>query len=74
MSAQPSPTSQKKPTRRRWRDSSLAYVLIAPTVAVLLALSVYPLIYAVKVAFQSGTGESTRSAPAWSESPGAEGA
>src|SRR5205085_8591546 len=58
MSAQPSPTSQKKPTRRRWRDSSLAYVLIAPTVAVLLALSVYPLIYAVKVAFQSGTGES----------------
>jgi multiple sugar transport system permease protein len=60
MSLQPSPTSQKKPTRRRWRDSSLAYVLIAPTVAVLLALSVYPLIYAVKVAFQSGTGESRR--------------
>src|SRR6266496_6064500 len=50
-----------KPQKRtRWlrRDTSLAYLLIAPTVAVLLALSVYPLIYAVKVAFQSGTGES----------------
>src|SRR5205085_5434934 len=47
----------KQRTRRR-REASLAYVLVAPTVAVLLALSVYPLIYAVKVAFQSGTGES----------------
>jgi multiple sugar transport system permease protein len=60
MSAQPLSTTRKKRRRRRWRESSLAYVLIAPTVAVLLALSVYPLIYAVKVAFQSGTGESAR--------------
>jgi len=58
MSSQPLTTSQKKRSRRRWRGSSLAYVLIAPTVAVLLALSVYPLIYAIKVAFQSGNGES----------------
>src|ERR1041385_2428611 len=49
-----------KRIKRRWREPSLAFVLIAPTVAVLLALSVYPLIYAVKVAFQSGDGDSTR--------------
>lgn len=58
MSARLSPALQKKRTRRPWRESSLAYVLIAPTIAVLLALSVYPLIYAIKVAFQNGTGES----------------
>jgi multiple sugar transport system permease protein len=32
-------------------------LLIAPTVAVLLALSIYPLFYAVKVSLQSGSGE-----------------
>ncbi len=37
----------------RWRDSGLPYFLIAPTVAVLLALSIYPLLYAVRVAFQT---------------------
>ncbi|HST21040.1 MAG TPA: sugar ABC transporter permease [Blastocatellia bacterium] len=37
----------------RWRDSGLPYFLIAPTVAVLLALSIYPLLYAVRVAFQN---------------------
>lgn len=58
MTAQPQPTFQKQRTGRRWRRSPLAYVLVAPTIAVLLALSVYPLIYAIKVAFQSGTGES----------------
>src|ERR1700754_4780771 len=60
MSAQLSPALPKARRRRPWREPSLAYVLVAPTVAVLLALSVYPLIYAVKVAFQSGTGESAR--------------
>lgn len=39
------------------RDTSLPYLLIAPTVAVLLALSIYPLFYAVKVSLQSGSGE-----------------
>jgi len=33
--------------------------MAAPTIAVLLALSVYPLIYAIKVAFQSGSGADT---------------
>ncbi|HKS43289.1 MAG TPA: sugar ABC transporter permease [Blastocatellia bacterium] len=37
----------------RWRDSGLPYFLIAPTVAVLLALSIYPLLYAIRVAFQN---------------------
>ncbi|HEY0546990.1 MAG TPA: sugar ABC transporter permease [Pyrinomonadaceae bacterium] len=33
---------------------ALPYLLLAPTVAVLLALSIYPLIYSVKVSFQTG--------------------
>src|ERR1044072_6475399 len=37
----------------RWRDRGLPYFLIAPTVAVLLALSIYPLLYAVRVASQN---------------------
>ena len=44
----------------RWHDRSLPYLLIAPTVAVLVALSIYPLLYAIKVAFQTGSGESAR--------------
>ena len=43
-----------------WRDRSLGYLFVAPAVAVLLALSIYPLIYAVKVALQTGSGESVR--------------
>jgi multiple sugar transport system permease protein len=39
------------------RDRAFALLLIAPTVAVLFALSIYPLLYAVKVAFQAGSGE-----------------
>ncbi|MBC7909792.1 MAG: sugar ABC transporter permease [Pyrinomonadaceae bacterium] len=38
-------------------DRALPYLLIAPTVAVLLALSIYPLIYSIKVSFQTGAGE-----------------
>jgi multiple sugar transport system permease protein len=34
----------------------LPYLLVAPTVAVLVALSVYPLIYSVRVSLQTGTG------------------
>lgn len=44
----------------RWRDSGLPYLLIAPTAAVLFALSIYPLLYAIKVAFQTGSGESVQ--------------
>jgi multiple sugar transport system permease protein len=58
MTAHPLPIPQKQ--RKRRRELPLAYLLIAPTVAVLLALSVYPLIYAIKVAFQTGAGEGAR--------------
>lgn len=40
-------------------DRLLAYVLIAPTIAVLLALTIYPLIYSIKVSFQNGSGALT---------------
>ena len=40
-------------------ERSLAYLLIAPTLAVLLALSIYPLIYSVKISFQSPSGSAT---------------
>jgi len=39
--------------RKLFRERALPYLLIAPTVAVLLALSIYPLIYAVKVSLQT---------------------
>jgi multiple sugar transport system permease protein len=34
----------------------LPYLLVAPTVAVLVALSIYPLFYSVRVSLQTGTG------------------
>ncbi|MGB9181128.1 MAG: sugar ABC transporter permease [Pyrinomonadaceae bacterium] len=37
-------------------DRTLPYLLIAPTVAVLFALSIYPLLYAVRVSLQTGAG------------------
>jgi multiple sugar transport system permease protein len=54
---------------RRLRDKSsssqgseraLPYLLLAPTLLVLLSLSIYPLIYAVRVSLQSGRGEQAR--------------
>lgn len=42
------------------KRSSLPYLLLAPTVAVLLALSIYPLIYAIKVSLQVGVGDAAR--------------
>jgi multiple sugar transport system permease protein len=42
------------------RERALPYLLIAPTIAVLVALSIYPLIYAVKVSLQAESGEGTR--------------
>jgi ABC-type sugar transport systems, permease components len=38
-------------------DRALPYLLVAPTVAVLLALSIYPLIYSIRVSFQTGMGQ-----------------
>src|SRR5437867_341801 len=45
---------------RRRRETTLPYLLIAPTVGVLVALSIYPLFYAVKVSLQTGSGAAAR--------------
>ena len=37
-------------------ERALPFLLVAPTLLVLAALSIYPLIYAVKVSLQAGTG------------------
>ncbi|HEY0406743.1 MAG TPA: sugar ABC transporter permease [Pyrinomonadaceae bacterium] len=42
------------------REWKLPCLLLAPTVLVLLALSIYPLIYAVRVSLQIGAGASAR--------------
>ncbi len=47
---------QRREYFARSRDWTLPYLLLAPALLVLLALSIYPLIYAVKVSFQVGTG------------------
>src|SRR5436190_7960956 len=58
-------------SRRFWRvgskddkvstasDRTLGYLLLAPTIAVLLALTIYPLIYAVRISLQGGSGNWT---------------
>lgn len=38
-------------------ERTLPFLFIAPTVVVLLALSIYPLFYAIKVSFQTTTGQ-----------------
>jgi multiple sugar transport system permease protein len=52
--------SVRKQRRYSFEESSLPYLLIAPAIAVLVALSIYPLLFAVKVAFQTGSGSSLR--------------
>jgi len=37
-------------------DRYLAYILLAPTIAVLLALTIYPLIYAIKISLHAENG------------------
>lgn len=58
----PQPTEQESEISisRRRRETSLPYLLIAPTIAVLLALSIYPLIYAIRVALQTRSGDAAR--------------
>ena len=51
--------NNKSPARPR-RETPLPYLLIAPTVAVLLALSIYPLFYAIRISLQTGTGDAAR--------------
>jgi len=46
-------------TTRNVSDRALAYVLLAPTVAVLLALTIYPLIYSVKISLHGESGNWT---------------
>src|SRR6185436_11364062 len=51
-----------QPTRAMTRnvsDRALAYFLLAPTVAVLLSLTIYPLIYSIRISLQSETGNWT---------------
>lgn len=38
-------------------DRALAYLLIAPTLAVLLALSIYPLVFSIKISLQTETAQ-----------------
>jgi multiple sugar transport system permease protein len=40
-------------------DRNLAFILLAPTVAVLFALTIYPLIYSVKISLQGESGNWT---------------
>src|ERR1044071_6026546 len=40
-------------------DRTLAYLLLAPTIAVLLALTIYPLIYSIKISLQGEAGNWT---------------
>lgn len=42
------------------RERAFPYLLIAPSIAVLLALSIYPLLYIIKISFQTGSGESIK--------------
>ena len=63
--AQPGSGSLKKSEERpmtlsRPSERSLPYLLIAPTVAVLVALSIYPLFYSIKISLQTGSGEAAR--------------
>jgi len=45
--------------RRSVSDRSLACLLLAPTIAVLFALTIYPLIYSIKISLQSESGNWT---------------
>ena len=58
-SLNPHPNPLPKGEGASTSDRNLAYLLIAPTVAVLLSLSIYPLIYSIKISFQTGSGSAT---------------
>src|SRR4051812_2188565 len=53
----------RNPRRKReatgFSDAKLAYFLIAPTIAVLLALTIYPLVYSIKISLQGESGHWT---------------
>jgi len=54
-SSSPRRADERDRSSSPWSDRALPYLLIAPAVMVLLALSVYPLLYSIKVAFQTGS-------------------
>lgn len=60
MSVRATYTIGRGKTISGWREASLPYLLIAPTIVALAALSIYPLLFAVKVALQTGSGSSLR--------------
>src|SRR6478672_6726067 len=54
------PTADLTPAMRRSvSDRALAYLLLAPTIAVLLSLTIYPLIYSIKISLQGESGNWT---------------
>lgn len=46
--------------QRTTSDRTIAYILIAPSLAVLLALSIYPLIYSIRISLQTESSEGVR--------------
>src|SRR5436189_4925013 len=57
--SRPHPSPLPKGEGARTSDKTLAYLLLAPTIAVLLALTIYPLIYSIKISLQGESGNWT---------------
>ena len=57
--SRPPPSPLPKGEGARTSDKTLAYLLLAPTIAVLLALTIYPLIYSIKISLQGEAGNWT---------------
>ena len=55
----PHPNPLPKGEGGRSSDRNLPYLLLAPTLAVLLALTIYPVIFAIKISFQTESGALT---------------
>jgi multiple sugar transport system permease protein len=53
------PSAYADGTDSKAADRTLAYLLLAPTIAVLLALTIYPLIYSIKTSLQGQSGNWT---------------
>ncbi len=53
-------SSESHISKFNWRERAFPYLLVAPAVAVLLALSIYPLFYIIKISFQTGSGDAVR--------------
>src|SRR4051812_16259372 len=52
--------SARNQTLSSRRERALPYLLIAPTICVLVALSIYPLVYAIRVSLQTDSGTGAR--------------